>query len=264
MAAAAVLVPLVLIDVWLGGWWFIAALVLAGCLMAREWVTIVYGGDRGQMAIHVLCGALAAPVTFELGLVAVAILTVAGWLAALTLTVVQRQTLSLWSLPGIPYLVVPLAAFAVLRQDPQAGLIAVVWLLVAVWSADSMAYFAGRTIGGPKLWPAVSPKKTWAGVFGAMAGAALAGWIVGWVSGMAVLWPLMLLGAVIGVVEQAGDLFESAVKRANDLKDSGTLIPGHGGMLDRVDGLMAAAVVAAGIGLVRGGQDGAGVGFLVW
>jgi phosphatidate cytidylyltransferase len=119
-------------------------------------------------------------------------------------------------------------------------------------------------IGGPKLWPAVSPKKTWAGLGGAIFGGAIAAGIFASVYGLTGIAALALIGAVLGLVEQGGDLFESALKRHYGVKDSGRLIPGHGGILDRVDGLVMAAVVAAGIGLLRSGTEGTGHGLLVW
>jgi phosphatidate cytidylyltransferase len=151
-----------------------------------------------------------------------------------------------------------------LRNDSHFGLIAVYWLLFVVWGADTLAYFAGRTIGGPKLMPAVSPRKTWAGLAGAIAGGALCSALFAWVAGLnSVAW-LFGIGALMAVVEQAGDLFESALKRKAGVKDSSALIPGHGGMLDRVDGLVAAGIVAALIGGVRTGFSAPAAGIMAW
>jgi len=122
--------------------------------------------------------------------------------------------------------------------------------MVSVWVADSLAYFAGRIIGGPKLAPRVSPKKTWAGLGGAMVGSALAAAAVGLWLGLPGVAVLALLAAVLAIVEQAGDLFKSAMKRHYGVKDSGRLIPGHGGVIDRVDGLVAVAMEHAGAGVL--------------
>jgi phosphatidate cytidylyltransferase len=116
------------------------------------------------------------------------------------------------------------------------------WLLAVVWAADICAYFAGRVIGGPKLAPRISPKKTWAGLWGAVAGGAVVGLVVGYLAGSAGFLRLVVLGGLLAIVEQLGDLFESALKRHYGVKDSGRLIPGHGGVLDRVDGLVAASL----------------------
>lgn len=156
-----------------------------------------------------------------------------------------------WYVIGVVYILVPLAALILLRADPHYGLIAVIFLFACVWSADSLAYFAGRSFGGPKLWPAVSPNKTWSGFFGAVFGGLLAAVLVFHFSGLNNLAAAALLGAAIGGLEQGGDLFESAVKRKFGVKDSGNSIPGHGGVLDRVDGLMAAATAALLFGALR-------------
>jgi phosphatidate cytidylyltransferase len=136
--------------------------------------------------------------------------------------------------------------------------------MVTVWSADSLAYFAGRIIGGPKLAPVISPKKTWAGLGGAVAGSALASLAFALIAGLPGLFLLAFLAGLLAIVEQAGDLFKSAMKRHYGVKDSGRLIPGHGGVIDRVDGLVAVAMAAALIGLSRGGMEATGAGLLVW
>ncbi|HZG08446.1 MAG TPA: phosphatidate cytidylyltransferase [Allosphingosinicella sp.] len=116
----------------------------------------------------------------------------------------------------------------------------VFWAMLVTWSTDIFAYFAGRSIGGPKLAPRISPNKTWAGLIGGMAGAAVIGGIAAWLFGLDLLF--VLAGALMGLLSQLGDLYESKVKRRLGVKDSGTLLPGHGGMLDRVDGLLPVAI----------------------
>jgi phosphatidate cytidylyltransferase len=151
----------------------------------------------------------------------------------------------------------------VLRNSASDGLAAVVFILLLVWFADTLAYFAGRIIGGPKLAPQLSPKKTRAGLGGAIAGAvivAIAFQIYGGKGGVTLL---PLLAAILAVVEQAGDILESSLKRRYGVKDSGTLIPGHGGVLDRADGLMAVAMVAAAAGWLRDPAS-PGTGLLAW
>lgn len=155
----------------------------------------------------------------------------------------------LWKLAGLGYVAIPCATLIWLREthlesSPNAGMLMVLYLMFAVWATDIGAYFAGRRIGGPKLAPAISPNKTWAGLAGGMAAAAA----IGGVCASFTPYPLsfsgcIFMGAVIALVAQAGDLFESWLKRRAGVKDSGMLIPGHGGLLDRVDGLIAAAPV---------------------
>jgi phosphatidate cytidylyltransferase len=135
--------------------------------------------------------------------------------------------------------------------------------LLIVWVTDIGGYVAGRGIGGPKLWPRISPKKTWAGAIGGfLASLAVAGGFVAF--GLAKTGPLLLLGAILSIASQLGDLFESAVKRRFGVKDSSHIIPGHGGLMDRLDGFVAAVVLAAFFGLLRGGVDGVGRGLMVW
>lgn len=173
------------------------------------------------------------------------------------LRMVDRGTAPLLFAFGLPYITLPAAALVWLRSDPVAGFETILWLLCMVWATDIGAYAAGRTIGGPKLAPRFSPKKTWAGLVGgvisaAVVGAAFASWL-----GLSLIGFASLSG-VLAVVAQAGDIFESAVKRRFDVKDSSNLIPGHGGVLDRVDGVLPVAVVVAAVALIQGG------GILTW
>jgi phosphatidate cytidylyltransferase len=168
-----------------------------------------------------------------------------------------------WSALGFLYAAVAELASVLLRADPVKGFAALVFVLVIVWVTDSGGYFAGRGIGGPKLWPRVSPKKTWAGAVGGLvASLAVAGAFAALDLGKA--GPLLMVSGVLSVVSQLGDLFESAVKRRFGVKDSSQIIPGHGGLLDRLDGFVAAVAVAALFGFLRGGADGVGRGLMVW
>jgi phosphatidate cytidylyltransferase len=141
---------------------------------------------------------------------------------------------------------------------------AILWIFLIVWSADSLAYFAGRVIGGPKLAPLISPKKTWAGLAGAVAGSALISIIFSCVYQLNDMWALAIVAGLLAIVGQAGDLFESSLKRFHGVKDAGGLIPGHGGVIDRVDGLIAVAIAAALIGIFRGEAANAAQGLLHW
>jgi phosphatidate cytidylyltransferase len=168
-----------------------------------------------------------------------------------------------WIVAGVVYAGAALLASVVVRLDPVWGFSALILVLLIVWVTDIGGYFAGRGIGGPKLWPRVSPKKTWAGAIGglvlSLAVAAGFAWF-----GVGRLLPLLVLAAVLTVISQLGDLFESAVKRRFGVKDSSHIIPGHGGLLDRLDGYVFAVIGAALIGLMRGGADGVGRGLMVW
>ena len=250
--SAAILIPLVILDVWLGGMWFTLLIALLAVIMAHEWVNIVHGRNSAQFALHAGAALAGTFLPQSFGLATTLAALAALWLLSLLLMILQRRPASPWSLGGIPYVGLPAMALVMLRGDPETGFIAILWLLVVVWCADIGAYFFGRIIGGPKLWPAVSPNKTWAGLAGAVIGGLAGGVLVALgfsTSGIALL---ALTGALLGLFEQGGDLFESALKRHYGVKDSGDLIPGHGGLLDRVDGLVAAALILAAIVLVSG------------
>jgi len=169
-----------------------------------------------------------------------------------------------WRYLGVPYVGLPALALVLLRDDPDYGFAAVLWVFLIVWAADTLAYFAGRVIGGPKLAPRISPKKTWAGLGGAVLGSALVSIIFAYVAPLNGVLALAVLAGCLAVVEQAGDLFESSLKRFHGVKDSGSLIPGHGGIIDRVDGLVAVAVVAALVGFFRDQGGSAARGLLHW
>jgi phosphatidate cytidylyltransferase len=168
-----------------------------------------------------------------------------------------------WSAAGFLYAVAAQLASVLVRLDQDQGLVALIFVLLVVWVTDIGGYFAGRGLGGPKLWPRVSPKKTWAGAFGGFAGslAVATGFSA---FGFGKPLPLLVAAAVLSVASQLGDLFESAVKRRFGVKDSSHIIPGHGGLLDRLDGFVAAIVLAALFGIFRGGVDGVGRALMVW
>ena len=260
--SAIVLIPAVLMDIWLGGIWFSLFMAFLGLLMAHEWINIVHQRSSSQFALHSAAVLCAAFLPEEIGVLAtlavVAGITVAGVVA----NHLSGRGATLFAHVGIPYVALPVLALVLLRQDPVWGVHAIMWLMLVVWSTDSFAYFAGRIFGGPKLAPRLSPKKTWAGLLGGMAGAAFIsttyalGFFPGWLA-------LALVAGALAMVAQLGDIFESALKRHFGVKDSGTLIPGHGGVLDRVDGLVAAGLVAAIVGFARYSNSLA-EGLLIW
>jgi phosphatidate cytidylyltransferase len=235
--------PVVLVAVWFGGWPFHAMIALAAAIGAVEWVGLVPPARRIPALIVGCTGVLLA----LLAQVAIgpSIAVAAALFAALALAAAgggsERRLLGF----GATYIAVGGVGLIWLRDLPGNGLELFLFAMLAVWATDIGAYAAGRSIGGPKLAPRISPKKTWAGLIGGMACAALVGWGVALFFGAAMPALALLVGAVVAVVAQGGDLFESAVKRRYDAKDSGSLIPGHGGMLDRIDGLLVAAPTVA-------------------
>ena len=261
--AAMVLVPLVLALTWAGVVPFVLLVAGLAVLMAHEWAGIVHGGDARQFILLAVAGVTGA-VAIAMPLPLAGLIVASVWVASILLTAWDMRGFTRWHVLGVPYLALPAFALVMLRAQPSCGFAVIVFLFLAVWLADTLAYFAGKSIGGPKFAPRISPNKTWAGFGGAVAGGALAGVLAGLIFGYRV-WPLIVLGALLGGWEQIGDLFESAAKRRFGVKDSGAIIPGHGGILDRVDGLVAAAVLALLWGTwVSGSLRDAACGVLLW
>lgn len=260
VAAALVLAPLAIAAAYAGSWWWIAPVTLLAIGLFVEWLTVV-GSAREKSVVAAGVVALAVAglclgfARVELALAALAL----GIAATALLSVRQRR----WTSAGFLYAGAAQMASVLVRFDPATGFIALVFVLLIVWVTDIGGYFAGRGIGGAKLWPRVSPNKTWAGAIGGF-GASLVIALGFAALGLGRSWPLLMLAAVLSVVAQLGDLFESAVKRRFGVKDSSHIIPGHGGLMDRLDGYVAAIVLASIFGLLRGGVDGVGRGLMVW
>ncbi len=226
---------------------FFALLVGAGAaVLAWEWVGLTGEGRFGATGAALAVAVLAVVVAAFAGRLELAL--GCAVLASVIVYAFARSGRShpLWLAAGPLYIGLPSIALIWLRGDDEAGRLLILWLLVTVWATDIGAFFAGRLIGGPRLAPRISPKKTWAGLAGAIVSAGIVGAVA---SGFDPAAPAAVLlaaaGAILAVVAQAGDLGESWVKRRFGAKDSSHLIPGHGGLFDRVDGLLAAAVVLA-------------------
>ena len=258
--AALVLAPAAIAIAYAGGWLWAALVTLAAIGLYVEWLMIV-GAGRDPRVIALGAAALAVGgICLALGRIDTALVVLAVGLAAVALLSAERR---IWTATGFAYAAAAELASVLVRLDQAKGFAALMLILLVVWVTDIGGYFAGRGIGGPKLWPRVSPKKTWAGAIGGFAASlAVAGGFVA--LGQGPVGPLLLLAAVLSVVSQLGDLFESAVKRRFGVKDSSHIIPGHGGLMDRLDGFVAAVALAAIFGLLRGGADGVGRGLMVW
>jgi phosphatidate cytidylyltransferase len=225
IGSAVVLAVLAIGSTWVGGWVFIAVWNLLALLVVQEWMAITR----------------------------------------------TKPGFALWGTAGIVYAAGLYFSVLVLRigageaVGATYGLVAILFLFAVVWASDICAYFAGRTFGGPKLAPRISPNKTWSGFAGGVLGGMVAGVLVLIVAGLGDrgTLPHAILSIVLSLASIAGDLFESAFKRRFGVKDSGRLIPGHGGFLDRLDGFVFAAIVAAVIGIWFGGTDDAARGLLL-
>lgn len=250
LVSALVLAPAALAAAWAGGPWLPAMLALALSVLAVEWRMLA----RPPGGLPALA-ALLAPA------LALAALGFAGWALALlgagglaAAAAAARRGAPIWPAAAGPiYLGGPAAAILWLRAVPDHGPALAAGLLVVVWATDIGAWAVGRAVGGPKLAPRVSPAKTWAGSFGGAAAAGAAGAALGPAAGGPGPVFGMLAGIALSAAAQSGDLFESWLKRRRGVKDSGRLIPGHGGLLDRVDGLMGAAPALAALVLLAGG-----------
>lgn len=263
VASALIMVPLAIGTAWLGGWLF-ALFWLAGAVVVLwEWNRLIlpdappvlFGGE----ALAIAAAAILLRYFWNPGFALIALGIGTG--IALALSPAGR---SRWAISGLLYAAAVVAGPVILRDDAALGFVAILWLFALVWGTDVGAYFAGRSIGGPKLWPQLSPKKTWSGfVGGALLGTVLALAVAG-TAGLSLTVPLALITLVLAMASQGGDLFESFVKRRFSAKDAGTLIPGHGGVMDRLDGFLVAAILAALIGLARGGFGQPAAGLLLW
>ncbi len=271
IASATVLAPLVLICTYFGGWLFVILCVVAAGGILWEWTWLVAGRADARVLVAGWIGLLLAGALVGLGLpgAAAGVIAIEAVLAGLAVTAFPSDgddTLEpgVWAAGGVIYASLALIPPVIVRNDPQWGLMALLFLFATVWITDIFAYFCGRTIGGPLLWPKVSPKKTWSGAIGGLVGGIVAALAVAYAGGIAKLGIIGIMALLLSGLAQAGDLFESGVKRRFGAKDASGLIPGHGGLMDRLDGLLIAAFAALLIGMLRAGAGSPARGLLVW
>jgi len=252
--SGAVMMAVALAALWAGGILFWTLTALLAVLMMVEWSQMA-GASFWQVALGALlaAGLMVTALDFldplKLGAISDRLIAQSVdliGLAAILLAVVSfRARLG----AGLLYAIPPAIALIFVREQPERGLLLTLWTLAIVWATDIGAYFAGRGIGGPKLAPRLSPNKTWAGLIGGMIASAVVGGLIAWQGELpAFCW---VAGAGLAVAAQMGDLFESWLKRRSGVKDSGKLLPGHGGVLDRLDGVVPVAV-AVGTALAAG------------
>jgi phosphatidate cytidylyltransferase len=252
-----------LASAWVGGWVFFAFWLCAALAVLAEWLAMVTGAWR--LTPVALAGALAVVLSGTLAFTGHAVWSLIAALAGSALIRILARTRpdALLTAASAAYASAAVVPVILLRADPLEGVTAIFFLFAVVWGSDIMAYFTGRTVGGPKLWPTVSPKKTWSGFVGGTVFGALAGTGVAFVVGLSALPFHFMIGVALAVVSQGGDLLESALKRHFGVKDASHLIPGHGGVMDRLDGFIAASLLAVLIGLCRDFALPA-VGLLQW
>jgi len=251
--SAIVMIPVALLAIRVGLPWLGlgAALVAAG--MAWEWARLTGVPTGGQTGIAmVLCAAGSVLVATVVGAGAG---TVCGTLGILLLGLLWRdRSPALWIWGGLLWIVIPSIGLLYLRDPRHGGWETMIWLCFVVWATDIGAFAVGKLVGGPRLAPLISPKKTWAGLFGGMAAAALVGWLASaWAIG-GNGFTMAVVSATLAIVGQMGDMAESYAKRRFGAKDSSNLIPGHGGLHDRLDGMIAVVALVGLITLVTGGS----------
>jgi phosphatidate cytidylyltransferase len=264
IASAVVLVPVALAFAYWGGWPFLLLCALCACGILWEWIRLVSSGSDFRVLVPgwvALLAALALTGGSKPGLAVV--MVVIGALFAGAAEATRSPARTGWATAGVIYAGVAFLGPALLRRDAELGLSAFLFVAVIVWTTDIVAYLVGRSVGGPLLWPQISPKKTWSGALGGLAGGVVGGTLVAYASGIGGLGAaIVALG--LSALSQAGDLFESAVKRRFGAKDTGRLIPGHGGLMDRLDSFVVAALVAVIIGVLHQGTHAPARGLLVW
>lgn len=244
-----VLVAVALAATWAGGGGFALLWLAAAVAIVFEWNGMTRTEPRSGLILASAAGlvGLAAAHQWSAAWPVFASVVLGSVLAVAVLGRDGRSRL--WAVSGFAYAAVVALVPSLVRDDPALGITGIGWLFAVVWTTDIVAYFVGRSVGGPKLWPSVSPKKTWSGFLGGLVGAVAAGMLVVHLSsqlGGPTPFGLIAVGAASGlasVASQFGDLAESALKRRFGAKDSGRLIPGHGGVMDRLDGFVAVALL---------------------
>jgi phosphatidate cytidylyltransferase len=248
--SSIILAAIAVAVLWAGGLAFALFWLAAGLAILWEWQALLGEARQRERFISGAIGIVAAAAFAAHVALGISCAALAG--AALITALCAEHRTRVFAGAGVLYAGAPVVCVIALRQSDAFGLIAIAWLFALVWGTDIMAYFGGRLIGGPKLWPRVSPGKTWSGT--------LVGVFCGALFGLAVvllgtdrppILPVFLVGFLLAATSQAGDLAESALKRRFDVKDTGALIPGHGGVMDRLDGFTAACICATLIGTLR-------------
>jgi phosphatidate cytidylyltransferase len=257
LLSGIVMAAIALAGAYFGG--LLAGLVVAvaAVIVHTEWANVTR--DSPRVSIFFAIAVAAAIVVGATGR-----LTIALAIGAAAVIVAAATARRPWRPAGVLYSLVFGLGLIAICLSAHLPFTALLFLFAVVWATDSGAFFAGRLIGGSKLWPRISPKKTWAGAIGGLMAALVGGIAVVTIAGLGISVGLVVVIVVLSVFSQCGDLFESWVKRVFETKDASHLIPGHGGLLDRVDGLTFAAGLAALIGFAHGGPGEIARGLLLW
>ena len=264
LVSALILAAIVLTITWSGSLPFALLVAFGSAILCWEWAKMIRGSDFDELLVIHMIAVLVSCGLVAIGQYTTALLVLLIGPALKFVFSADRDAKGLGiSLLGVPYIGLPVIAMIWLRNDPNYGFYAILYLFITVWTVDIFAYISGRSFGGPKFAPRISPKKTWSGFIGGVSAGAIAGMLFGAYIGHTSLLAIGFVSLLIGVISQIGDLFESAFKRHYKIKDASNLIPGHGGLFDRVDGLMFGALVAALIALYFD-MSNPGKALLIW
>ncbi len=261
MISAAVLAAIALGALLASPWTFLALVMVAGGLLCWEWGGLTRGNGFDGTALIQAVSVIGTAAFVALGRLDLALLILGATAAVVAFNGIDRAQAA-WAVGGLLYVALPVWALVWLRSDPEFGLAAVLYLLAVAGTTDTASYIGGKTLGGPKLAPRISPGKTWSGFFVGTLTPALVGYAFALAIGGTSPGALALVSVALALSCQMGDLLESAVKRHFGVKDVSQLIPGHGGLFDRIDSLLLASVVAALIALRDPAAPGAGL--LIW
>ncbi|MGV3553243.1 phosphatidate cytidylyltransferase [Rhizobium sp.] len=248
IVSAIVLAAVILIATWLGGVVFSLVAAAISLLIFHEWTSIT-GHQKIASRLTAFGWASVVVVAVETifrgqnsGYFSSLVILIAFTLTAAVIGAIKGR--GYWLAGGVFYAGLSGISLTALRGSGDAGLIGILFIFAIVWGTDILAYFVGRAIGGPKLAPAISPGKTWSGAIGGTVAGVIAGSAVVMISGFGLTYGHVVIAALLSIFSQIGDLFESFIKRKFGVKDSSHLIPGHGGVMDRVDGLVFACFLA--------------------
>lgn len=247
LVSSVILISVSVACLWAGTFPFALLVAVLGVAMCWEWGCAVRSQSAdSSFVLHALTAVAASLGTVMIGPV-IALTVIAAGSGALT--IINLGKTGLWSGVGGLYVGLPAIGLVWIRNDAELGALAVLFILCIVWAHDTFAMIVGRTVGGPRLWPRLTPNKTWSGAIGGLLASVLAAVAFAQIVTTGDGWHLAWVGLALGIAGFIGDLIESAFKRAHRLKNSSHLIPGHGGVLDRLDGVVAATLLAALIAL---------------
>jgi phosphatidate cytidylyltransferase len=262
--SAIAMILLALGATWYGGFPFLLFWTLAALIVWYEWATVVGATPRTNVIASGAIVIVISAIFLGLGMTKAAVAMIFAGALGCGFLANGNERAQLWCGLGLFYAALVFIPATLLRADPKFGFLAIIWLYAVVWLTDIGGYFCGRFIGGPKLAPAISPKKTWSGAIGGTFFGVLGGALVATLANAEFAVMAIVIALIVSMFSQAGDIFESFVKRKFDKKDSSGILPGHGGVMDRVDGFIAASAIALLIGLLHQGVSAPATGLLQW